>query len=216
MRTKSVYISIGILMLVGIIFEINFWKGAMLQKKETPPLNQILPIALAPEVEIILQRKIALIGDLIKNPAIIEEVKKANETNASLTQEQINKLDAVWINSPSKATFFQPFFTNNAAKKLIEFQELNLGFSEIFITDARGLNVAITNKTTDYYQADEDWWIKSYNQGAGIVWHGDIEFDQSAQTEGISLYVPIKDPTNGATIGIVKGVLTLTAIKFEL
>ncbi len=216
MRTKFIYLPIGILMLIGVILGIYFLKNTTYQKKATVLPDQTVPTKLAPEIQTILQRKMLLITSLLKNPAIIEEVRKANEAHAHLTQEQIHQIDTSWINSPEGDAFFQPFLTNNAAKKLIEFQELNLGFSEIFITDARGLNVAVTNKTSDYYQADEDWWTKTYNKGDGIAWHGDIEFDQSAQTEGISLYVPIKDPNNGATIGIAKSILTLTAIKFEL
>ena len=112
--------------------------------------------------------------------------------------------------------FIKPFLINEVAVKLREFQEENAGFYEIFVTDMYGLNVGQTNKTTDYYQADEDWWIGAYNMGEGRSYHGQIEFDESAQTEAISLYVPIIDPITDEVIGVVKVVMNITAIKIEL
>ena len=79
-----------------------------------------------------------------------------------------------------------------------------------------GLNAGQTNKTTDYYQADEDWWIGAYNSGKGKASHGTIEFDESAQTEAISLYIPVMDGINNKAIGVIKAVVSITAIKMDL
>ncbi|MEK7090191.1 MAG: hypothetical protein AAB930_01245, partial [Patescibacteria group bacterium] len=108
------------------------------------------------------------------------------------------------------------FQEDPAAHKLIEFQEENPAFSEIFITDKFGLNVAQTNKTSDFYQADEEWWTGSYNDGKGREYHGAIEFDESAQAEAISVYIPVFDAESGELIGIAKAVLNIAAIKLEL
>lgn len=43
--------------------------------------------------------------------------------------------------------------SNDASNLLMEFQDDNDGFSEIFITDANGQIASLTNKTSDYYQA---------------------------------------------------------------
>ena len=44
--------------------------------------------------------------------------------------------------------------------------------------------------------------------------HGKIEFDESSQTEAISLYVPVMD--GGKAIGVFKGVLDLSSISGQL
>ena len=74
----------------------------------------------------------------------------------------------------------------------------------------------MTNKTSDYYQADEDWWIQSYNEGQGKTFHGAIEYDESAKAEAIPLYMPIMDPDTNKAIGVMKVIIDITAIKMEL
>ena len=73
-----------------------------------------------------------------------------------------------------------------------------------------------TNKTSDYYQADEAWWTETYANGLGKSLFGAIEYDESALAEAIPIYVPITDPDTGSAIGVMKAVCDITAIKMEL
>ena len=61
----------------------------------------------------------------------------------------------------------------------------------MFVTDKYGALVASTNRTSDYYQADEDWWQAAYNNGEGAIYFGQPEFDESSQSFGIIMAVPI-------------------------
>ncbi len=110
----------------------------------------------------------------------------------------------------------KPCLTNPCAKVLVGFQETNKGFSEVFVTDGRGLVVAATNKTSDYLQADEAWWTDTFAGGRGKARHGEIEYDPSARSEAISLYAPVIDPETKQAVGVIKAVCDLTAIKMEL
>ena len=205
---------VGILILSGILLTVL----NVQQKEETPQetLSQVSKILLAPEVEAVLDRKIALIRELVEDPVIVNEVKKANQQHKDISLQEILKLDTRWRSTEGIDEFIEPFLTNEIAHKLIEFQERHPGFSEIFVVDMYGLNVGQTNKTTDYYQADEDWWIGAYNSGKGKASHGAIEFDESAQTEAISLYIPVMDRINNKAIGVIKAVVSITAIKMDL
>ena len=205
---------VGILILSGILLTVL----NVQQKEETPQetLSQVSKILLAPEVEAVLDRKIALIRELLEDPVIVNEVKKANQQHKDISLQEILKLDTRWRSTEGIDEFIEPFLTNEIAHKLIEFQERHPGFSEIFVVDMYGLNVGQTNKTTDYYQADEDWWIGAYNSGKGKASHGTIEFDESAQTEAISLYIPVMDRINNKAIGVIKAVVSITAIKMDL
>ena len=104
---------------------------------------------------------------------------------------------------------------NETAQILTVFQENNPEFPEIFVTDKVGLNVGQTNKTSDYYQADEDWWVKAYNNGTGKTYYGEIEYDESSKSESIALYNPVFN-SQREVVGVFKAVLSLSALQREL
>jgi signal transduction histidine kinase len=95
--------------------------------------------------------------------------------------------------------------------ELKDFYQKEYGYpiwSEVFITNKFGINVAETNKTTDYYQADEVWWQKSRIDGNYI---GDINFDKSSNSYSLDIAVSIKND-QGEFLGVVKGVLNINNI----
>jgi hypothetical protein len=219
MRTKLFYgggviVAAVFLLSGGILFGVfRILQGEDAAEK-TPPQDH--EIVLAPEVEAVLERKISLVAELLADPVIIDGVQRANQEHESISLEEILGLDEKWRNTEGVDEFIEAFLENDVAHTLIEFQEQYPGFSEIFIADAHGLNVGQTNKTTDYYQADEDWWIGAYNEGRGQASYGVIEFDESAQAQAISLYVPVLDPDGQKAIGVAKAVVNIAAIKMEL
>lgn len=223
-QTKIIIVGVSlatvlIFVIVGIVgINVPFSSTLFGAKEEISEENGVaLNGSLAPEVDAILKKKTALIEDLVRDPIIVNAVLRANEENRDLSQEDILEIDERWRSEGGVSDeLIQTFLTNETAFRLIEFQEEFPGFSEIFITDERGLNVGQTNKTTDFYQADENWWVESYNEGSGKVFYGPIEFDESAQAEAISLYVPVRNPETNATIGVAKAVLSVAAIKIEL
>ena len=176
--------------------------------------KEVVQTSLSPEVEAILDKEEDTLRALTVVPVIIAEVKDANNRNSSLSIEDINKLDAEWRVGEDSLPLIQDALSNETAQALIEFQKMHPGFKEIFVADAQGLNVGQTDKTSDYYQADEAWWVDSFNGGVGLAMHGKIEFDDSSQTEAISIYLPIYDA--GRAIGVLKGVLDLSVIKNQL
>jgi hypothetical protein len=168
------------------------------------------------QVEAVLQRKTDLVEKLAAEPELIEAVKAANEEHKGITTSEIMDLDEKWQAAEGLDDFMKALMTNECAQRLVDFQADNDGFSEVFVTDTKGLIVAETNKTSDYYQADEDWWVDAYQEGAGKSYHGEIEYDESAMLESISIYVPVRDPEAGTTIGVIKAVCDITVIKMEL
>ncbi|MDO8514414.1 MAG: hypothetical protein Q7S50_02625 [bacterium] len=180
----------------------------------TPTARQ--DVELSPEVEDVLTKETRTIEELAKDPLIISEVIASNEKDGALSGGDIARLDGEWQKSKEVTPFIQQFLSNKTAEILLAFQKINPGFKEVFVTNVYGLNVGQTDKTSDYYQADEAWWQDSFNGGAGKTLHGQIEFDESSQTEAISLYVPIIDPVSSKVIGVLKGVLDLVVIKRQL
>ena len=69
--------------------------------------------------------------------------------------------------------------------------------------DGRGLNVAASDATSDYWQGDEEKFTETYGKGAGGILVGDIEYDESTQTYQGQVSLAIADPETGAVIGAV-------------
>ncbi len=168
------------------------------------------------ELYAVLKRRLELLVKLAEHPAVIEAVRTANKEQSKLSQASIDKLDKEWKESRGPSDLVKRLMTNQCARVLAEFQDSQSGFPEIFVTDKRGLIVATTNMTSDYYQADEPWWSEAWNEGRGKAYYGRIEYDDSAGHEAISLYAPVKDPETGELIGIIKAVCDIRAIKLEL
>ena len=169
------------------------------------------------EVEDALDKKTDLVTKKIaESPRIIRLVRESNIKNAGISLSEIKKLDERWMSTEGLDEFIRGFLTNEGSEILVEFQMVHDGYPEIFVTDAKGLNVALTNKTSDYYQADEEWWVRAYDEGRGKSFHGGIEYDESAMSEAIALYIPIMDPDTNKAIGVMKVIVDITAIKREL
>jgi len=108
-----------------------------------------------------------------------------------------------------------PFMTQLSANKLAgelkskrDFYNNKYGyplFAEIFITNRFGANIAQTNKTNDYYQADELWWQQARDNGRFV---SDIDYDISSDTFSTAIAVRI-DNSNGDFSGVIKAVLNI-------
>jgi hypothetical protein len=66
-------------------------------------------------------------------------------------------------------------------------------FDEIFVMDNQGANVAMTDKTSDYWQGDEAKFIKSFNGGHGAIFVDQVKFDDSSQAYLAQVSVPVWD-----------------------
>lgn len=184
------------------------------QPPEDKPPTQVS--GFSKEVKAVLQKKVELVEKLAAEPKVVDAVKASNDQHKDTTMSEIARLDEKWQASEGIDDFIKAFLTNECAQILIDFQESSDGFPEVFVTDERGLIVAETNRTSDYYQADEKWWVDAYNDGDGKSYHGEIEYDESAMSESISVYVPVRDTETEKTIGVIKAVCDITVIKMEL
>lgn len=180
------------------------------------PDETVAKVALAQSVEDLLAKKEVLIEELVKSQVIVQAVKDSNAANSGLSEKEILELDEKWRAIDGIDEYINQYINNDAARELLRFQQENPDFPEIFITDKFGLNVAQTNKTTDFYQADEDWWIGAYDDGKGKISRGSIEFDDSSQSESISVYIPIREPETKEVIGITKAVIDVLNLKLSL
>lgn len=125
------------------------------------------------------------------DPEIVSAVKKANE--AHLTLDQIKQADEKWRQTPGIDDFMKSLLESGCSNYLRNIQGKNPYLSEIFVTDNQGANVALTDKTSDYWQGDEDKFVKAFDQGKGAVFISQIEFDDSSQAYLVQISVPVMD-----------------------
>ena len=173
-------------------------------------------------VQRVLNSKIELIQKLVSAPEVVDEIIQSNVKNKEIGDEEIQNLDTRWRHAIGVDDFIRPYLANRCSQFLITFQNDHKGFPEIFVTDIKGLNVCQTNKTTDCFQADEDWWQNAFHDGKGNSYFGDIEYDESSSSEAISIFVPVYQSSSESSespkklIGVAKAVVDLLEIKREL
>ena len=154
-------------------------------------------------VQSLTEEKIAVWA---KDPVIVNAVKEANK-KAMLPQEEINRLDKKWQITEGVDDWISGFLNNECAIHLRKLQNKQRGertlYSAIFVMDQQGLIVAESDKTLDYWQGDEDKFIKSFAQGKGSVFIDEPAFDECTRSCSIQVSVPIFDPDTGKVIGVM-------------
>lgn len=125
------------------------------------------------------------------DPIIIAAVKKENARGKTLSQ--IKTMDEKWKKTPGVAGFMKPLLNSRCGKHLQSIRDSKPYYSEIFVMDNLGANVAMSDKTSDYWQGDEAKFKKSFNKGKGGVFVDDVEFDDSSQAYLVQVSVPVKD-----------------------
>jgi len=162
------------------------------------------------EIQIALNHERNLLHGEMDNPVYLEILHAADEKKTTLAPEIIRQLDEQWSQTSPKDVLAQTLLNSACSNELRSFRAAHPEFAEIFITDSQGRNVCLTNKTSDYYQADEAWWINTHNSNDPYGLYSPIEFDESSSTESISLFLPVLDPLTGNKLGILKAVVKLS------
>ena len=173
-------------------------------------------IQLSKEVKAVLEKKKKLLLDFTTGQELIQLVKRIDNKTKAIPLDEIMARDREWQNADALTDFIKSYLTNDIGQTIFKFQQEHDEFTEIFITDSKGTIIGITNRTSDYYQADEAWWQKTYNKGKGLTYFGGIEYDESSKTESIPIYLALMDPQSQQVLGVIKATLAIAAIKMEL
>ncbi len=153
--------------------------------------------------------------EIAQNATIVSAITEQNATSAGYDQTKVEQLDSQWRAEVGGATkpLIDATLASEASKWLTEVQEESAGlFTEIFVMDAKGLNVAQSTITSDYWQGDEDKFTASFGAGAAAVHLGEVEQDESTQTFQSQVSIAITDPTSGAPIGAITAGIDLSVL----
>ncbi|MFC5356629.1 PDC sensor domain-containing protein [Azospirillum himalayense] len=146
----------------------------------------------------------------LADPAVVDAVKAQNTAHKGLDQAKIDAMDNDW-KAAAKAKSANPTYDTIAAnavtKRLKEVTDKSNGrIVEILLMDNRGLNVAQTGGTSDYWQGDEPKWQKVYSGGSDL-YMTDPEKDAETNAMLTEVSVPVLDPASKEKIGVAMIVL---------
>ncbi|WP_423066016.1 hypothetical protein [Devosia sp. CN2-171] len=153
--------------------------------------------------------------EIAQNPVLVAAISAQNQVSAGYDAAKIDELDKQWraeVDAASKP-MIDATLGNEASKYLAGVQAESAGlFTEIFATDAMGLNAAQSTVTSDYWQGDEDKFTLSFGAGADAVALGEVEQDESTQTFQSQVSITITDPATGAPIGSITAGVDLSML----
>jgi hypothetical protein len=142
----------------------------------------------------------------LNDPALIEAIKTQNDLHANLSEDEVIALDQEWRAEAGAGG--GPLITKLLAHPVSAWlrgqQTATAGFvTEVFIMDDKGLNVAQSVETSDYWQGDEAKWKETYAVGPDALHISDVEFDDSTGFYQSQASLSIKDPETGQVIGAI-------------
>ena len=139
----------------------------------------------------------------LSTPQVIAALGRANADNGQLTAEQILELDTRWRAEVGTDSALIGGILNNAVSQTLRDQSAATEgmVTEVILMDAQGLNVAISEVTSDYWQGDEAKHQETFLVGPQAVHVSEVEFDESTQTYSIQVSITLVDPATGQAIG---------------
>jgi hypothetical protein len=151
----------------------------------------------------------AQLREIAQNPVVVAAIEAQNATTGAYDDAKITELDTQWRAevSASAKPLIDATLANDASKYLAQVQADSAGvFTEIFVMDAKGLNVAQSTVTSDYWQGDEDKFTQSFGAGPTAVHLGEIEQDESTQTFQSQVSITVVDAAGNPIGAITAGV----------
>jgi serine phosphatase RsbU (regulator of sigma subunit) len=126
----------------------------------------------------------------------------------------IDQMEARWPTLKPEDEPVRGFLQNEIAGELHAFRMINPLFAEVFATNDRGELLAATEKTSDYWQADEVWWQRAMREKFHRAFVEGINYDASAGVYSLDVSVPIRDWRHPVDppVGVVKGVVNASPL----
>lgn len=141
-------------------------------------------------VETVLAGEIDRVVKIAQHPVLVDAVKVQNTENLSL--EEIQARDADWRSGDDNHPLKIKAQQGEAGLFIRNLLKTKSNYTEAFITDNQGANVAVFPLTSDYWQGDEDKWTSIFNDNRDN-YVSQMEFDESTKNNSVQISVPIKD-----------------------
>jgi len=170
-----------------------------------------------PDIDIVIQRELTEVGkfkndlasQIASDPIIIDALKKSNKEFSLMSPERRSEIlaqrEQEWTSVGTSTPFMYSIINNDIADFLREQTSIpseefgEIVFGEHILTNFYGANVAVTIRTDNYNQANDEWWQESKKIGTLVR---TCDFDTSAQMFSEDIIVKIFD-IQGEFLGIM-------------
>lgn len=144
--------------------------------------------------------------DWTNDPRIVDALKTGNAFHQYLTAEDIDAMDARWrieLRSQERP-LIRAVVDNSLSAFLREKQKEADGLvTEIIVMDAKGLSIAESEASSDYWQGDEPKWQKTYLTGTRDIFIDRAEKDELTQMLQVQASMTVFDPETNQPIGAI-------------
>lgn len=142
------------------------------------------------------------VGDLLKDGTVSSRVPTP----------AIEDLDFRWTDLSAESPEVKAILENELSTRLRAFQKFNPLIVEILVADREGRLLAATNKTSDFNQGDESWWLKGMHMKRGEAVLEGLDLDQSSNAFSLDISVPIFAENSDEPLGVMKAVINVSPL----
>ena len=152
------------------------------------------------------------------HPFVVREAAKLPPIANADLEQALAPIEQRWPTLGRDDPLLGSILNNPLSAKLHLFQTVNPIFAEVLMTDAQGRLIAATEKTTDYWQADETWWQHAAVLGEHHASVAGIHYDASARVHSLDVSIPILDwqAPEKPPVGVIKGVVNASPLFTNL
>jgi hypothetical protein len=127
-------------------------------------------------------------------PVVVQAVLKQNEETERMTPSELKSLDAMWRSELRKAhkNLISKALDNPLSDYLRRVMQQSDGlYTEIIVTDKRGLNVAVTGVNDSYWHAKEPIWAETVGKNSLVPYIGPLSFSDNTGLFQIEVSFPL-------------------------
>ena len=156
------------------------------------------------------------------HPLVVREAAKLPAIPDADIAKAMAPIEQRWPSLGRDDALLGGILENPLSARMRLFQKVNPTFAEALMTDAQGRLIAATEKTTDYWQADEGWWKRAITLGTHRATVEGVHYDASAGVFSLDVSLPIRDweapekPPAGVIKGVVNASPLFTALGAEV
>ncbi len=169
----------------------------------------------APSKDLVTSDLLQTIRDWASTPVVRLTLSELNDRQAGFDQPAIDALDRQWLTE--RKADDQPLITavlsSPLSGYLLRIQAGSAGlYTELFVMTAKGLNAGQSSVTSDYWQADEAKFQKTFDVAADAVFVDEPEFHEETATWRCQVNMTLTDAA-GARIGALTAEVNLTELE---
>jgi hypothetical protein len=157
----------------------------------------------ASAVDAYVFRRVIDVSEMARVPTLRQAAEAASAR--PFDSSQVMALDRQWQSAGAPPDVLKAVTSGDAALFLRDIVQHDPIYREILLTDRQGRLVAASNPTSDYFQADEDWWHDAYADGlTGRASLTDVSWDDSARVFAMEIAVPVPGTGSSDLAGVLK------------